>query len=356
VFYISGFDPRGPSAYHKLYSDEAPKHFAQLGQKIEVSERKNTQRVSSWKIKQGETTTDYDFLRWDDIIRKYWIKNPLTFLRKSISFYIYVFTQGIWRAIKKTSGNVGFSIIYPILVSVIISLLAMGIAKIFTANTIVFWLITAALVYGGFKLASKLSVFWILRINIFYQELSLTNNAALNERAKEFAAYIISELQKDDHDEYILACHSVGTSVAVNTLNEIIAGSDKPTYSKLKIVSLGQCIPILTCCPAAVFFREQLSNIAKHGFIWLDSSSPSDGVCFALTSPFVHVAEENSVRLKLITPRFHKMFSVKAYKKIRRNKFRTHFQYLMAGDNLAEYSYFDITADNKVLESRYGTF
>ena len=85
---------------------------------------------------------------------------------------------------------------------------------------------------------------------------------------------------------------------------------------------------------------------------WLDVTAPSDGVCFAFTGPFVGVCKAHNPQLKLVSARFHKMFDPEKYFSIKKDRFLTHFLYLMVPDHEVDYDYFSITAGNKKLEAR----
>jgi len=86
-------------------------------------------------------------------------------------------------------------------------------------------------------------------------------------------------------------------------------------------------------------------------------TAPTDGACFALSDP---VSSAGLVRTtpmhyspKLLSPRYVKLFSEETYDRIRRDKFRMHFQYLMATELPGDYDYFAITAAGKTLQERF---
>src|SRR5687768_361402 len=77
VHYISGFDPRGARYYHRLYREEAAKQAAHNTGRFVVGNRQTSDgRSSHWQIDaewNGQTvSTDYRFMIWDDLVRKYW--------------------------------------------------------------------------------------------------------------------------------------------------------------------------------------------------------------------------------------------------------------------------------------------
>jgi hypothetical protein len=58
-------------------------------------------------------------------------------------------------------------------------------------------------------------------------------------------------------------------------------------------------------------------------------------------------------RPKLLSPKFAEMFEPAAYAELRRDKFRMHFQYLMASPRPVRFEYFAITAGAEMLASRF---
>ena len=106
VVYISGFDPKGPSHYHNLYRSEAEKQGRVNGMTLDVSARKRlSPTANGWQVKASvdgqEVETDYEFLRWDDIVRKYWPRNELHILRELVfGLWTYFSSGALWRVLR----------------------------------------------------------------------------------------------------------------------------------------------------------------------------------------------------------------------------------------------------------------
>lgn len=129
----------------------------------------------------------------------------------------------------------------------------------------------------------------------------------------------------------------------------------------LSLLTLGHCIPMLACLPQAISFRAELQTLGTAtGLDWLDFSAPPDACCFALVDPLQSLpgdAATEAARLpdrpKLLSPRFAQMFDAAQYAPLRRDKFRIHFQYLMASQQVVDYDYFAITAGAQTLAQRF---
>ena len=90
VFYFSGYDPRGPSHYHTLYATESKAQAPLNGLDLTLGKRRRVHRLANaWKVslEKTGTETDYEFLRWDDIIRKNWPKNEAQLFKIAVPVY-----------------------------------------------------------------------------------------------------------------------------------------------------------------------------------------------------------------------------------------------------------------------------
>ena len=153
-----------------------------------------------------------------------------------------------------------------------------------------------------------------------------------------------------DHDEVLLVAHSAGSICIMYVLKNMLGSK---SLKKLKIITLGQCAPLLGLSPKAKEFQSHVKKIASEEVFWLYVTAPSDGACFAFTGPFAGICKSHNPLLKTISARFHKMFSEEKYRKVKRNKLLTHFLYLRSPDNNVEYDYFAITTGNISLEKRF---
>ena len=55
VFYVSGFDPRGATAYHRMFMEESQKHAAQRGVSLQVGKRRREGPLcTTWEVMRTE--------------------------------------------------------------------------------------------------------------------------------------------------------------------------------------------------------------------------------------------------------------------------------------------------------------
>lgn len=101
-----------------------------------------------------------------------------------------------------------------------------------------------------FKLGKKLAVFWIARICAFCATWQDKKIGTMQERIKLFANVIVEKLKQNESKqdyELILVAHSVGTIVCIEVLEYILRQHlDLSLLCKLKILTLGECIPLVS--------------------------------------------------------------------------------------------------------------
>jgi hypothetical protein len=147
--------------------------------------------------------------------------------------------------------------------------------------------------------------------------------------------------------------HSAGNIVLMSVVADIAKHLSAKDCHKLKIVTMGQCIPLLSFIKQSEQYRQEIKFISDFDVYWLDVTAPADGVCFALEGPFVGICESKNERLKIISARFPKMFAPEKYREIKKDRLKTHFLYLMAADGEVEFDYFQLTAGAKSVGSRF---
>jgi hypothetical protein len=361
VFYISGFDPRGSGFYHKLYSEESQKQAQLTGTQIEVGKRKKTHNLyHSWQIKyqtdNQETHTNYNFLRWDDIVRKYWVKDNWQLFLRGIDCYKYYFKnlnlRKCWRYSWLPVATLFLPLIYIIFLLIVFVLAATAIFNILPqlfniVNCIILFIATFAI---GLRYSEKLKIFWLLRIYIFCSSSDRLEKGEVDQRMNQFAEILAERIQANESDEILIIGHSVGAMLLIPAVVRAVKLIPTADLSKVKLMTLGHSIPIISFLYNENHLNDEIKQLANSGLYLLDVAAPADGACFALTGPFAGICEQGNISLKLISPRFHKMFDPLKYKKMRIDKYRIHFQYLMAAEIPVEYDYFAITAGKKPLE------
>lgn len=210
AFYISGYDPRGSRHYYNLYKKEAEKENLKGDIKIEVSSKKRVnENIQSCFINSTsngkETEVKYNFLEWNNIIRKKWKVTTISLFLDLIYYLrIYYFSGLIFKYAKSSPYQLiaGF---YPIIYLLLV-LFFSYLTFIFTYNTLYHTLdygaifisllfsllIIKLLIYIG----EKITVFWLLKIYMFLLNYIFYPSKEVDDLIEVFAKNIVTSLEK----------------------------------------------------------------------------------------------------------------------------------------------------------------
>jgi len=372
VLYLSGFDPKGAAHYHALYRTESARQSQVSGFQVAVGPRRKLPNGNAhWLLQAqdsgGEVATDYEFLRWDDVVRRHWQKSPWRLGWDVLTTSVhYMRTGALWR-MKRLSWPPFVALFAPFLllcaVVLGVPLLGWGVWTLATALGATpvmaagFALVCLGLaLWGSRSLERRFGMFWLMRSYAFTRKQAAGETPELDQRLQQHADTLLQRVQDGGYDEVLLVGHSSGCIMAVEVMGRALQRAPRLASqgAALNLLTLGQCIPLLATLPEAAAFRQRLSCLgASEGLGWVDVSAPPDGCCFALCDPFVGLQEpvdsRQPDRPKLVSPRFVKMFEPAVYEKLKQDRLRIHFQYIMAADLPTEYDYFQWTAGSRYL-------
>ena len=369
VFYLSGYDPRGARYYYNLYKKESRLQSKVNGLNLKFSSRKRKDKhVQSWEIEatiqEFKTVTNYHFLEWDDIIRLEW-KKSISSLILDLIFYVKVYLlSGAFRKYSKKFRYQMVSLFYPVVyigLMLVCSLLSGWFLFEWLDVKYSLWIsisfslvLIASIIYMLLYIADKMALFWILRILTFSSKYVYDENPFLNQRMDYFSQVIIKSLNKlksNEVDEILFVAHSIGTILMIPILSKVLK-EIHPTVN-ISVLTLGECIPLVSGLPKSTSFKKDMKYIAEQSNVYLlDYASIIDGVCCPSLNYFNDSGVDISCKenFNFESPRFHKLFLDDNYKQIRRNKYLTHFLYLMSSDIEGNYDFFKITAGHNFLK------
>ena len=382
VFFISGFDPKGPAHYQAVYDQESQKQAALGGYKIEVEPAKRRGKIATiWEITaqfDGRSVqTQYEFLRWDDIMRKHMqVENPPFLVTMFITYWLYATNGVLWKMLK-ISYPPFIAAIYPALI--LIALAVIGLA----ATGVVCWaligmfglaewlavpiaaLCFAALIWFARRLEKTLPFLWPVHVYNFAAAQVRGDVEEIEARIDHFAGRITEYIATSKDDEVLIVGHSNGTSIALSALAKALQRDPglADHHPKVSFLTLGQSILMVSLLPKAEQFRRELQLVAgDNGVDWIDLTAPRDGACFALVDPVAASGLQpqgaiHEAKPKLLSVPISDLFSPQTWKKtLHRRWLRIHFQYFMAYEKPTPYDYFAITAGPLTLADRYRSF
>ncbi|SEI92948.1 hypothetical protein SAMN05428950_101599 [Sphingomonas sp. OV641] len=339
VFYVGGFDPRGARFYHALAAEQVAR-FAQLtGEPASVSPRRRAGAFrTDWSILNSthDVSTEYSFLRWDDIVRKAWIRSPFALAARAWRAYRAYIAHLDFETGKRLGKGPLITLFYPPILSIalplLLTLIIGGLAAIWLPGSVAFAIGLVAAILISAPLLKKWHAPWLLRFFVFNSELSGGEaDPEIEARLDNFAEEICASLDQD-WDEIILLTHSNGSILSVPLMVRVLERRGDQMPPNFTLVTMGHCIPLVACRRDATHFHDQLRRLATADFRWVDIGSPPDGAAYFGVNPMAIVAPDPRPRMDLLSPRFHLFYNPETYHKGYANKYEIHFDYLRMGD------------------------
>lgn len=377
VLYLSGFDPQGPSHYHALYAEQAALQARVSGYRLTVGPRQRAGPNAAWDIEWcaddggASVYTRYEFLRWDDIVRAHWPRGQWRLLGVTLATTARLVANGsLWR-ILQTSWPAFLALALPaaLLLACAGGVLVLGVVGILLAGAAGGWVGGSFFVLGCAVLAAwarraqaRVQMAWLMRSASVVLQQARGGLPALEARLDSFAAQLCELAARPDLDEVLVVGHSSGTMLAASVVARALELDPALLHQRASValLTLGECIPLLSYQAEAVGFRRELARLrGTTELTWIDVTAPPDGCCFALVDP-TEVCEDGRPDTertiagpKRVSPRFARCFSPEAYRAVRRDKYRCHFQYLMAVERPGNYDYFETSAGPQRLSDRF---
>lgn len=369
IFYIAGYDPRGFRYYYLMFKKNLALYEKNTQKKFILSKSKQEGKFhSSWEIEGANLQSHYHFLAWNDIVKANWYKNIFSILYDAFYCFIHYVLTGLFVRFAKACKAplvAGFFPFFYVLFSYlfIFAFIVLCFKPIATLShefvAVVFSLLV--LYFSSklvFKIGNKIAAFWLLRICAFGSRWARGKIKDIDARTAEFARLIFKTLkanaQKENY-ELIICAHSVGTILIINVLADLIKQSldENIPFDKLKVLTLGECVPLMSFHKQAKLYRQNLAFLARFKITWFDFTSKIDGACFYKLD-FFKASEIKDIKItpSFLSTHFYKLYTKEEYAKIRRDWYRAHFLYLEVSQHKGEYNFFAFVLDKNLLEDK----
>ncbi len=363
VLFIQGFDPRGPAVFHGIAVREAAKASAISGTPIEIGPRKGG--GTRWRMTASfdgmPVETDYEVLRWDDLVRRMWIKGELQLLWRALRWIEISHRRGLLAASKGPALALHRAILVPgaagvcflgaiLLGMVLLAALGMALSAAVGWPALAGALLALPLALGARSLWRRLdqhiSICWINRAfgYILDHATGKLDEAAIAERHRAFARRIVEVERSGTADEILVVGHSIGSMHAAEALAAAVAlepdlGKHGPSIA---LVTLGQCIPVPLLLRDDTSLHHALAQLAGAPQIsWLDATALSDPASSCGMDPMQTISAPRRPDFPLSRPpAFHEILTPETHRYIKRRPVEFHFQYLKASEREAGYDFF----------------
>lgn len=365
IIYVQGYDPRGLPEYFRMFRREYRRscELYHLTGKIGGAEIARDAHYATWDVttngKDWSVDTRYLFLRWEDIVRKDFVRPA--WWKIITMFYAMAGTilSGTFARIFKASWRFALFVIYPLLLMIgwmllgaVVGVLCLKLVAALGAPPFIAGMVGVVTGVGAFA-----SMLWLTEPKTYLlymcDDIFATYQFAhgrrpdWDERMDTFAGYVVEAVRDSNADEVIVVGHSSGSFLAVEVLDRALArdpalGRHGP---RVRLLTIGANLPSIGFHRTATEFRDRIWRLALAPDLdWVDYQSRHDIMNFW---PFDPVAGHGIVigpdrpGPRVVPISFRSLWVPEGFNRRRWRFFRAHFQFLMANERLgAAYDYY----------------
>jgi pimeloyl-ACP methyl ester carboxylesterase len=354
VIYVQGYDPRGLAVYYRMFAGEYARSCTLHGLAGDVTRPVGVPGRFADRWSYGtrgdgwEVRTTYDFLRWDDIIRRDFARPTWWKLLQMVGILLRTIVNGVWLRILRAHWRFALFAIYPLVLLLLFAALAAGLGALgaSAASALVSPLpavlgalvAAAAFVFLLRVTESRTRLLYLCDDIVSTQQYAHQRRPDWEERFQEFAAHVTDVLRTTDADEVVLVGHSSGSYVAVDVLARALAldpglGSHGP---RLALLTIGANLPIVGFHRRAQWFRDRLARLAVEPAVaWVDYQSRHDIMNFWHFDPIDGhriVLPAKRRNPTVVSASFRRAMAAEGFWLRRFHFFRLHFQFLCANE------------------------
>lgn len=368
VFFIGGYDPKTPEAFFERLNRENKRFQSLWNVSSDVSDASISpdREFGSVSIKTGSalegwtTETDFHFLVLDKIVLADFQRAlPVRLAKYLVTFGDFVITGTAFRFFAR-AWRFALYFLYPFLALALFA--AAGyVAARWTVQWFgaLGWLVGLAVfsvalaVLGKRWSTNHLMDLWSFSLNFIRGRRP--DAESLMQR---FAAGIVERTAAKHYDEVILIGHSTGGMLMLDVAARCLAID--PQFSsrapKVSVLTLGSTALKAGYHPAGTRFRDGVQRLIDDGKIgWVEIQCLTDAINFYKTDPVAEMALKREPHRSFPvtrTVRMKDMLQPEIYRRVKRNLFRVHYQYVFGNTKPYWYDFFQICCGPITLADR----
>jgi len=352
VYHIGGYDFTMPvDAVHRRFTRELRRFEGTWSTKAVTSPPVIDADTAVWDVvtdgANWRVETRYRFVRWDDLIeaageQPAWRRVPLALL----AFFDYIAGGALWGYFR-TNWRYALFFLYPYVLFfgfVAVAWLAgASIAKTSGSTLLGVAAGIAAFVallhwVGRWLLLPQLFDDWI-----FARTYIRGGDPQLEQRLDRLAQQLAAAASSGKADEILVVGHSLGAVLAIDMLDRALRlnGSLGRKGAPIAFLSVGSSILKIGLHRGAKRFYAAVERVASApGIFWAEYQALTDVMNFYKTDPVAKMGLTATTHPVVRIVRIKQMLDPAAYRRIRRNLFRVHCQFVSGNDRRAAYDYF----------------
>ena len=293
-------------------------------------------------------STDVVVCDWGDIILSYQARPPITRILSGLAGLLDFAVTGTFFRYCRTSWRYAFFYLFP-LVALLGSLAAGGLLGSLVASVIPgpFGVLAGLVVDCLMPLLLLMILDRRLHLLTAFDDWALARdmcrgrNRRLEQRITRQTEEMLKRVGDGGFDEVVIAAHSLGACLAVPALSRALnAPGGWPGRDMPCVLTVGSSLLKSALHPSAAGQRAAVADLVKnHRVTWIDCQSLTDIINFYGSNPATSLGIRDGRVPSVVRVRFRSILSPSTYRRIKRDFFRIHRQFVLAVERRAGYSF-----------------
>ncbi|WP_079211081.1 alpha/beta fold hydrolase [Brucella pituitosa] len=368
VFFIGGYDPKTPDAFFGRMRREIQRFDRLWRTETTVSDpvsqlddESATVAITARSHPEGwSTQTDFSFLALDPLVLSDFKRPILSRLVRYLAAFSGFIIDGSAQRFFLKAWRFGLYFLYPFLTVVVFALLG-GLAALLLSAWLGLFSIAIALMVFFIALSllgKRWSTLHLMDLWSFSSQFMRSQRPDAEALLQRFANRIVEKVQAEPYDEIILIGHSTGGMLILDVAARCLIAD--PGFCRrapgVSILTLGSTALKAGYCKAAKDFRGRVCQlVAEPHLQWVEVQCLTDPINFYKTDPVKEMKLDPGTKgdFPLIrTVRMKEMLQPDSYRRIKRNFFRVHYQYIFGNTKAYWYDFFQICCGPTALLDR----
>jgi hypothetical protein len=351
AFHIGGYDPRPPVMVHERFLRELSRFERTWSVTASVSGITIEADQAMWNVVTSgpnwQVETQCRLVRWDDVIAEYgcrpaWQRIPLGLL----AFVDFVVGGALWGYVR-TSTRYALFFLYPYVTFTALAALAWfaGAFIAYASESSLVGIATAAVTFVTLLHAASRWLYLPLMFDdwIFSRTYIRRDDPILSRRLDLVARQMVAASRAGEVDEILIFGHSLGAVLGVDLVDRALRYDPDfgITGTRVALVTAGSSILKIGLHSGAARFRAVLARVAAaRNPFWVDYQSRADGLNFFKVDPVARSGLKPTGRPVVRDAHIREMLDPMFYRRLRRNFYRLHCQFVSGNERRASYDYF----------------
>ncbi len=362
VFFIGGYDPKSPEAFYDRLDKEAGRY--EVLRDVEVdggatkANKATTKRVFETNHDNTIVKTEFNFVSLDDIVLKDFDQTFLIRLWRYLKTFTDYIVSGTGFAFIKHAWRFSLYFFYPFIMLLIGTLVSISLAgMIWNSGVSLSWLMAPVIFLATFSafiqmVAKRYFVLHLMDLWSFSRDFIYRSRTDIDDKLQSVGAAISHAANSGKHDEIVLVGHSTGGALILDATYRATL-SLKPEATPISLLTVGSTALKIGLHPKASWFREQIQTLNDEPLVnWFEYQCRTDLINFFRTQPSHLMGFTDATKPVVRDIRIKQMIDEKTYKRIKRNFFRVHYQFVFGNTKPYHYDFPDICFGPTVLNNR----